>query len=147
MTKSSTKELFSPLENPEQKFRSKRRLFDTPNLTESNSLVFDQISDIEEQSEEESAIPSKTAADAKVAIQEMAEFSQKWHNGTSSRSRSIETSDGLVVIQAQLNNLRREINKVNEKVYVAQVECELYKGPHYTKDCPQKEEGKTLEEA
>ncbi|GJT34596.1 hypothetical protein Tco_0925015 [Tanacetum coccineum] len=32
-------------------------------------------------------IPSKTAADAKIAIQEMAEYSQKWHNGTSSRTR------------------------------------------------------------
>ncbi|GKC94967.1 hypothetical protein Tco_1160409, partial [Tanacetum coccineum] len=32
-------------------------------------------------------IPSKTAIDAKVAIQEMAEYSQKWHNGTSSRTR------------------------------------------------------------
>ncbi|GJV69372.1 hypothetical protein Tco_1484881 [Tanacetum coccineum] len=63
-------------------------------------------------------IPSKTVADAKVAIQEMAEYSQKWHNGTS-RSRSTETSDGLAAIQAQLNNLRREIKKVNEKVYVA----------------------------
>nr|GEZ57658.1 hypothetical protein [Tanacetum cinerariifolium] len=52
------------------------------------------------------AIPSKTVADAKVAIQEMAKFYQKWHNGTS-RTRS----------------------------------------PHYTKDCPLKEEGKTLEEA
>ncbi|GKF88276.1 hypothetical protein Tco_0259153 [Tanacetum coccineum] len=41
------------------------------------------------------AIPSKTAADAKIAIQEMAEYSQKWHNGTSSRTRSTETSDGL----------------------------------------------------
>nr|GEV06415.1 hypothetical protein [Tanacetum cinerariifolium] len=29
MTRSSTKELFSPLENPEQKFRLRRRLFDT----------------------------------------------------------------------------------------------------------------------
>ncbi|GKB20029.1 putative reverse transcriptase domain-containing protein [Tanacetum coccineum] len=29
------------------------------------------------------AIPSNTAADVKVAIQEMAEYSQKWHNGTS----------------------------------------------------------------
>ncbi|GJW98796.1 retrovirus-related pol polyprotein from transposon TNT 1-94 [Tanacetum coccineum] len=28
------------------------------------------------------AIPSKTAADAKVASQEMVEYSQKWHNGT-----------------------------------------------------------------
>ncbi|GJV82060.1 retrotransposon protein [Tanacetum coccineum] len=93
------------------------------------------------------AIPSKTAADAKIAIQEMDEYSQKWHNGTSSRTRSTETSDGLAAIQAQLNNLGREIKKVNEKVYVAQVGCELCKGPHYTKDCPQKEEGKTLEEA
>ncbi|GJZ99940.1 hypothetical protein Tco_0672491 [Tanacetum coccineum] len=50
------------------------------------------------------AIPSKTVADAKVAIQEMAEYSQKWHNGTS-RTRSTETSDGLAAIQAQLNNL------------------------------------------
>ncbi|GJW27058.1 hypothetical protein Tco_0040869 [Tanacetum coccineum] len=93
------------------------------------------------------AIPSKTVADAKIAIQEMVEYSQKWHNGTSSRTRSTETSDGLAAIQAQLNNLGREIKKVNEKVYAAQVGCELRKGPHYTKDCPQKEEGKTLEEA
>ncbi|GJR36304.1 pyruvate dehydrogenase (acetyl-transferring) kinase, mitochondrial [Tanacetum coccineum] len=92
------------------------------------------------------AIPSKTAADAKVAIQEMAEYSQKWHNGTS-RSRSTENSDGLAAIQAQLNNLGIEIKKVNEKVYAAQVGCEQCKGPHYTKDCPLKEEGKTLEEA
>ncbi|GJV76136.1 hypothetical protein Tco_1507720 [Tanacetum coccineum] len=51
------------------------------------------------------AIPSKTAADAKIAIQEMAGYSQKWHNGTSSRTRSTETSDRLAAIQAQLNNL------------------------------------------
>ncbi|GKG60885.1 hypothetical protein Tco_0616701, partial [Tanacetum coccineum] len=63
-------------------------------------------------------IPSKTAADAKIVIQEMVEYSQKWHNGTS-RSRSTETSDGLASIQAQLNNLKREIKKVNEKVYAS----------------------------
>ncbi|GJV87310.1 retrovirus-related pol polyprotein from transposon TNT 1-94 [Tanacetum coccineum] len=56
-------------------------------------------------------IPSKTVADAKVAIQEMAEYSQKWHNGTS-RTRSTETSDGLAAIQAQLNNLGRDIKNV-----------------------------------
>ncbi|GKF02160.1 hypothetical protein Tco_0029083 [Tanacetum coccineum] len=92
------------------------------------------------------AIPSKTAADAKVAIQEMAEYSQKYHNGTS-KSRSTKTFDGLAAIQAQLNNLGREIKKVNEKVYAAQVGCEQCKGPHYTKDFPLKEEEKTLEEA
>ncbi|GJS68038.1 hypothetical protein Tco_0682603 [Tanacetum coccineum] len=72
------------------------------------------------------AIPTKTDADAKT--------------------RSTETSDGLVAIQAQLNNLGREIKKVNEKVYAAQIGCELCKGPHYSKDCPLKEEGKPLKE-
>ncbi|GJS16990.1 hypothetical protein Tco_0411462 [Tanacetum coccineum] len=93
------------------------------------------------------AIPTKTAADTKIAIQEMAEYSQKWHNRTSAKARSTETSDGLAAIQAQLNNLGREIKKVNKKVYAAQVGCELCKGPHYTKDCPLKEEGNTIEEA
>ncbi|GKB03357.1 homeodomain-like protein [Tanacetum coccineum] len=88
-------------------------------------------------------IPTKTAKDAKKAIQEMDEYSQKRHNRT---GRSTETSNGLAAIQAQLNNLGREIKKVNEKVYAAQVGCEQCKGPHYTKDYPQKEEGKTLEE-
>ncbi|GKD57521.1 hypothetical protein Tco_1290908, partial [Tanacetum coccineum] len=36
------------------------------------------------------------------------------------RTRSTDTSDGLAAIQAQLNNLGREIKKVNEKVYAAQ---------------------------
>nr|GEY27288.1 hypothetical protein [Tanacetum cinerariifolium] len=55
-------------------------------------------------------------------------------------------NNGLAAIQAQPNNLGREIKKVNE-IYAAQVGYEQCKGPHYTKDCPVKEEGKTLEEA
>nr|GEU60940.1 hypothetical protein [Tanacetum cinerariifolium] len=35
-------------------------------------------------------------------------------------TRSTETSDGLAAIRAQLNNLGKEIKKVNEKVYAAQ---------------------------
>ncbi|GJV07009.1 hypothetical protein Tco_1344665 [Tanacetum coccineum] len=85
-------------------------------------------------------IPTKTAVDAKVAIQEMAEYSQKWHNGTT-RTRSTKTFDGLATIQAQFNNLGREIKKVNDKVYAAQVRREQCKGPYYTKDFPLKEEG------
>ncbi|GJX92032.1 hypothetical protein Tco_0345358 [Tanacetum coccineum] len=60
------------------------------------------------------AIPTKTGAYAKTAIQEIAEYTQKWHNGTS-RGRSIETSDGLAAIQEQLNNLGREIKKRHEE--------------------------------
>ncbi|GKC52168.1 hypothetical protein Tco_1074913 [Tanacetum coccineum] len=85
------------------------------------------------------AIPTKIVANAKVAIQGMAEYSQKWHNETS-RARSTETSDGLAAIQAQLNNLGREI----KKVYVAQVGCELCKGPHYTKVVHSKKKVKPL---
>ncbi|GKA63916.1 hypothetical protein Tco_0763522 [Tanacetum coccineum] len=162
MTRSSTKELFTPLENPKRVFRSKRRLFETPGLIELNSPKFDLFSDIEERLEEEGTeemtktmeqymsktrrdygsgitrpkintdthfelkgnfsknfaiillvmdvptrqilhskgvIPTKTAANAKIAIQEMAEYSQKWHNGTS-RTRSTKTSNGLAAIQA-----------------------------------------------
>nr|GEZ31039.1 hypothetical protein [Tanacetum cinerariifolium] len=68
------------------------------------------------------AIPTMKVVDAKVAIQEMADHSQKWHNGT-------------------------EIKKVNEKVYAAQVRYESCGGPHYTRDCAMTEEGKTLDEA
>ncbi|GJR38677.1 hypothetical protein Tco_1214361 [Tanacetum coccineum] len=92
------------------------------------------------------AIPTMTAVDAKKTIQEMAEYSQKWHNETS-RGRSTETSDGLAAIQAHLNNIGRDIKKVNKKVYATQVGFKQCKGPHYTKDCPLKEEGKTIEEA
>ncbi|GJU93461.1 DNA/RNA polymerases superfamily protein [Tanacetum coccineum] len=250
MTRSSTRELLSPFENLKQKFRSKRRLFDTPSLVESNSPEFDHNFDILEQSEEEGqflkelhdntfsgsehedanehiekvleivdlfhipkvtqdqimlraflvsltgaasrwlrnqpsgsittwevlktkflnkysppartakkieeinnfqqepdkslfrawetfkellmkcpqhyltvlqevilfyngidvptrqildskgVIPSKTVVDSKISIQEMAEYSQKWHNGTSSRTGSTKTFDGLATIQA-----------------------------------------------
>nr|GFA33731.1 hypothetical protein [Tanacetum cinerariifolium] len=199
MTRSSTKELFTPFENPERAFRSKRRLFETPGLVESSSPEFDLFSNIEERDtrpnnalsfpyvpnwsrellakeqtvrfdyklgnpeikiskqerfkellmkcpqhyltdthevilfyngldvptrqilDSKGAIPTKTVVDAKVDIQEMAKYAQKWHNRTSTKTRSIETSNGLAVIQAQLNSIGREIKKVNEKVYTAQV--------------------------
>ncbi|GJY12527.1 gag-pol polyprotein [Tanacetum coccineum] len=186
MTRNSTKELFTHLDNKKRVFCSKRRLFETPGLVESNSPKFDLFFDIEDRSEEEvtevmtetteqymsktrgdygsgvtrpkidinahfelkgqflkelcdntfsgsehedankhkkfwrlqildskGAIPTKTAIDAKLAIQEMAEYSKKWHNGTS-RTRSTKTSDRLAAIQAQLNSLGREIKKILE---------------------------------
>nr|GEX98235.1 hypothetical protein [Tanacetum cinerariifolium] len=61
------------------------------------------------------AIPTKTNADAKITIQEMAKYSQKWHNETSSKAKSIETSNGLAAIQAWLNNFGRAIKKSMRK--------------------------------
>nr|GEX72855.1 hypothetical protein [Tanacetum cinerariifolium] len=145
MKRSLTKELFTPFKDPKREFRSSRKHFKTLSLDKSRSPDFDLFSDQKEYSEEEvteimevvlfynrldvptrkildskRAIPSKTVADAKVAIQETAKYSQKWHSGTS-RTRSTKTSDGLAAIQAQLNNLGREIKKVNEKVYATNV--------------------------
>ncbi|GJR03082.1 homeodomain-like protein [Tanacetum coccineum] len=104
MTRSSTNELFTPLKDSEREFPSSRKHFKT--------LILDELRILDSRG----AIPSKTAADVKVSIQEMTEYSQKWHNGTS-RSRSTETSNRLAAIQAQLNNLGRDIQKVNETTF------------------------------
>nr|GEV26761.1 ribonuclease H-like domain, reverse transcriptase, RNA-dependent DNA polymerase [Tanacetum cinerariifolium] len=143
MTRSSNQDLIQPFENPKRVFQSSRKLFKTQSLDYLSSPEFSLISDLEDQFKEEETktmkgptmeeqildskgvIPSMKAADPKKAIQDMADHSQKWHNGTSTR----------------------EIKKVNEKVYVGQVGCELCKGPYYTKDCSLKEEGKILKEA
>nr|GEV81761.1 hypothetical protein [Tanacetum cinerariifolium] len=55
MTRSSTKELFTPFKDPEQEFRSSRKHFKTLSLDESRSPNFYLFSDQEEYSEEEVA--------------------------------------------------------------------------------------------
>ncbi|GJY17582.1 hypothetical protein Tco_0389073 [Tanacetum coccineum] len=55
MTRSSTKELFTPFKDLEQEFRSSRKHFKTLSLDESRSPDFDLFSDQEEYSEEEVA--------------------------------------------------------------------------------------------
>ncbi|GJT88432.1 hypothetical protein Tco_1070149 [Tanacetum coccineum] len=50
MTRSSTKELIIPFENPKSAFRSKSRLYETPGLVESSSPELDLFSDIQEHS-------------------------------------------------------------------------------------------------
>ncbi|GJS38195.1 retrovirus-related pol polyprotein from transposon TNT 1-94 [Tanacetum coccineum] len=204
MTKSSTKELIIPFENPKSAFRSKRRLYETPGLVESSSPELDLFSKIKDHSEEETIeimtetmeqYMSKTRGNYGAAsrwlrnepsgsianwetlktkflnkycpptrtakkMEESNNFQQEpdeslfrawerfkellmkfpkhyltdmqefilFYNGLDvptrqildSKAKSTETSNGLAVIQAQLNNLGREIKKVNEKVYVAQ---------------------------
>ncbi|GJT38697.1 hypothetical protein Tco_0938562 [Tanacetum coccineum] len=54
------------------------------------------------------AIPSKTVDDAKTAIQEMAEYSQKWHNGTSRARRTMAGVDIDTLTMEQYLALSRE---------------------------------------
>ncbi|GJT01285.1 hypothetical protein Tco_0822454 [Tanacetum coccineum] len=63
-----------------------------------------------------------------------------FYNGLEVTTRQILDSKGAIPTKTA------DDAKVNEKVYAAQVGCELCKGPHYTKDCPLKEEGMTLKE-
>nr|GFC41376.1 hypothetical protein [Tanacetum cinerariifolium] len=60
MTRSSTKELLTPFENPEQVLRSRRKLFDTPSHVESNSPEFDQLFEIKEHIKEEEVTTTET---------------------------------------------------------------------------------------
>ncbi|GJR35403.1 pyruvate dehydrogenase (acetyl-transferring) kinase, mitochondrial [Tanacetum coccineum] len=68
-----------------------------------------------------------------------------FYNGLDVPTRQILDSRGVVPTKTAAD--AKKIKKVNEKVYAAQVGCEQCKRPHYTKDYPLKEEGKTLEEA
>ncbi|GJW95553.1 retrovirus-related pol polyprotein from transposon TNT 1-94 [Tanacetum coccineum] len=180
MTRSSTKELFTPFENPKQEFRSSRKLFKTLSLDELSSPKFnlfsrskrtfrgrscrnndrnhgrvhvqdlrnkpsgsittwedlkakflskycppartakkmEEINNFQQEPDETlyqawesfkellTKCPQyyltdiqETAADAKVAIQEMAEYSKKWHNGTSKARRLGELSHTKLIVE------------------------------------------------
>ncbi|GJV99007.1 hypothetical protein Tco_1554259 [Tanacetum coccineum] len=77
------------------------------------------------------AIPTKTAAKCK--------------NGHPIDGRILEKNGTME--HRELEVLELLTDWPLSRLYVAQVRCKLCKGPHYTKDCPLKEEGKTLEEA
>nr|GEU36794.1 hypothetical protein [Tanacetum cinerariifolium] len=144
MTRSSNKELVEPYNEPEQALHSLRKLSNTTSFDHSSSSKFELFSDHERQFEEEII---ETMTKPPMEEYEVILF----YKGLDVPTREILNSKGgvpkIAAIQAQLNNLGREIKKVNERVYAAQVGCELCNGPHYTKDCPLKEEGKTLKEA
>ncbi|GJT35673.1 hypothetical protein Tco_0926092 [Tanacetum coccineum] len=81
------------------------------------------------------------------AIQTMADHSQKWHDGTSSKNVSSNiNTDGLVAIVSKLDNLGRDMKKLKENVHEIQVGCQTCEGPHLDKECPLNEEVKQLEE-
>nr|GEV39748.1 hypothetical protein [Tanacetum cinerariifolium] len=124
MTRSSTNELFTPYKELEREFRSSRRHFRTLSLDELRSPDFNLLSD-QEYLEEEIA---------ETMVEPMERYMSKTRAdyGSVVARPKIENKDNFELkgqflkelpIQARLNNLGREIKKVNEKVYAAQVRC------------------------
>nr|GEY86373.1 hypothetical protein [Tanacetum cinerariifolium] len=92
-------------------------------------------------------IPGMTPTQALTAIQTMANHSQKWHDGTSSRNVSSNSNtNGLAVIVSNVDNLGRDMIKLKENVYAIQVGCQICESPHLDKECPLNEEFKQVEE-
>ncbi|GKD99665.1 reverse transcriptase domain-containing protein [Tanacetum coccineum] len=92
-------------------------------------------------------ISGMTIAQALIAIQTMADHSQKWHDGTTSRNiRNSSSKDRLAALVNKLDNLGRDMKKLKESVHAIQVGCQISEGPHLDKDCPLNEEVKQVEE-
>ncbi|GKE99978.1 7-deoxyloganetin glucosyltransferase-like protein [Tanacetum coccineum] len=91
-------------------------------------------------------IPNKTLAQVLTAIQTMANHSQKWHDGSTSRRVSNDSSDGITTITNKLDSLGRDMKKLKENVHAIQVGCENYGGAHLNKECPLHEEVKSVKE-
>ncbi|GKC10393.1 hypothetical protein Tco_1007175 [Tanacetum coccineum] len=90
-------------------------------------------------------IPRMTPAQTLTAIQTMADHSQKWHDGTTSRNiGSSSSNDGLAALVNKLDNLGRDMKKLKESVHAIQVGCQICEGPYLDKDFPLNEEVKQV---
>ncbi|GJY59465.1 hypothetical protein Tco_0459357 [Tanacetum coccineum] len=77
----------------------------------------------------------------------MANHSQKWHDGSSSRNiERSSNSEGIAAIVNKLENLGRDMKKLKENVHAIQVGCQSCEGAHLDKDCPLNEEVKVMKE-
>ncbi|GJR03876.1 retrovirus-related pol polyprotein from transposon TNT 1-94 [Tanacetum coccineum] len=62
------------------------------------------------------AIPTKTVVDAKITIKEMAEYSQKWHNGTSSKSQKQTLEESLTKFMAESAKRHEENSNIIKEI-------------------------------
>ncbi|GJZ95726.1 hypothetical protein Tco_0668060 [Tanacetum coccineum] len=64
----------------------------------------------------------------------MVDYSQKWHDGTSSRNiSSSSNTKGLAAIVSKLDKLGH-MKKLKENVHAIQVGCQICEGPHLDKE-------------
>ncbi|GJQ93012.1 zinc knuckle CX2CX4HX4C containing protein [Tanacetum coccineum] len=86
-------------------------------------------------------------AQALMAIQTMADHSQKWHDGSSSRNiDSSSNSEGIATNVNKLDSLGRDMKKLKENMHAIQVGCQTCGGAHLDKECPLNEDVKIMEE-
>ncbi|GKC91716.1 hypothetical protein Tco_1152365 [Tanacetum coccineum] len=88
-----------------------------------------------------------TPAQALTPIQTMADHSQNWHDGSSSRNiDSSSNSEVIAAIVNKLDSLGRDMKKLKENVHAIQVGCQTCEGAHLDKECPLNEDVKSMEE-
>ncbi|GJX21643.1 hypothetical protein Tco_0226088 [Tanacetum coccineum] len=69
-------------------------------------------------SHQKGPIPEMRPTKALISIQTMADHSQKWHDGTTSKNIGSNSSkDGLVALVNKLDNLGRDMKKLKESVH------------------------------
>ncbi|GJR15044.1 hypothetical protein Tco_0797696 [Tanacetum coccineum] len=76
----------------------------------------------------------------------MANHSQKWHDGSTSRRVSNNSSNGITAIANKLDSLGRYMKKLKENEHAIRVGCENCGGAHLNKECSLNEEVKSVEE-
>ncbi|GKD02049.1 hypothetical protein Tco_1172323 [Tanacetum coccineum] len=77
----------------------------------------------------------------------MADHSQKWHDGSSSRNiNSSSNSEGIAAIVNKLDSQGRDMKKFKENVHAIQLGCQTCKGAHLDKECPLNKEVKSIAE-
>nr|GEW73908.1 hypothetical protein [Tanacetum cinerariifolium] len=133
MTRSSNKDLIQPFENPERVFRSSRKLSKTRSLDYLSSPEFNFIFDLDDQfgrkeieamAETIEEYMCKTRGDygpgvTRPKIDDKSHFELKGQFLKELRDNTFSDSDD--------EDANEHIEKVNEKVYEAQVGCELCK--------------------
>ncbi|GKC49466.1 hypothetical protein Tco_1072211 [Tanacetum coccineum] len=78
-------------------------------------------------------IPGMTPTQALTAIQNMADHSQKWHDGSSNINIDSSESEGIDAIANKLENLGQDMKKLKENVHAIQVGCQICGGAHLNK--------------
>nr|GEV17919.1 hypothetical protein [Tanacetum cinerariifolium] len=123
MTRSSTKDLLTPFEEPE---RSEEEVIEAMGKPTTKEYMMKTREDYgsriaRPKFDDKAHFELKGQSLKELRVNTFSGWDNEDANEHIEKARSTDTSDGLAAIQAQLNNIGREIKKVNERVYAAHV--------------------------